>query len=49
MNIAAIKADHEGRVRLRQVVPLVRTPLDKRKLLVAQFLLTALSHLVNMP
>jgi hypothetical protein len=48
VNIAAVKADHERRCRFWQFVPLVRTPLDKRRLFVAQLALKTLSHLMNM-
>ena len=47
MNIASIEADGQRRSRFGQLVPLGRASLDKRGLLVAQFLFKALSHLVD--
>src|SRR6266487_138891 len=49
VNVATIQAHHEWRSRFGQFVPLSRTALDKRGLLVAQFAFKTLGHLVNVP
>ncbi len=48
VNVATIEADGQRCTRFGQFVPLRRTPLDKGRLFVAQFLFEALSYLMDM-